>query len=114
MPKRDSAPVGAPCWVDLFTSDPEQSLAFYVELFGWAVDGPHEEFGGKLVSTGMLPEAVPAHWAVYFGVADADAALARIGELGGSMVMPAEDTPFGRIAQAADPTGAQFKLVAGS
>ena len=28
------------------------------------------------------------------------------------MVVPAEDTPYGRLAQAADPTGALFKLVA--
>jgi hypothetical protein len=26
--------------------------------------------------------------------------------------MPAEDTPYGRLAEAADPTGAHFKLVA--
>ena len=37
----------------------------------------------------------------------------RIGELGGAVVLPAEDTPYGRLAQAADPTGALFKLVAG-
>jgi predicted enzyme related to lactoylglutathione lyase len=40
-----------------------------------------------------------------------DARLARAVELGGSVVMPAEDTPYGRIATAADPTGAQFKLI---
>ena len=45
-------------------------------------------------------------------VADTDAALERIVELGGSVAMPAENTPFGRLAQAADPTGALFKLVA--
>jgi predicted enzyme related to lactoylglutathione lyase len=44
-------------------------------------------------------------------VADTDAALARIGELGGATVMPAEDTPHGRLATASDPTGALFKLV---
>ena len=49
---------------------------------------------------------------MYFGVADADAALERIGELGGATVVDAEDTPYGRLATATDPTGAQFKLVA--
>jgi uncharacterized protein len=47
-------------------------------------------------------------------VDDADAALAQIVDLGGSIVMSAEDTPFGRLATAADPTGALFKLVAAS
>jgi hypothetical protein len=44
-------------------------------------------------------------------VEDADAALAKITELGGSIVRPAEDTPYGRLAEAADPTGVHFKLI---
>ena len=60
----------------------------------------------------MLPDGVPAHWTVYFGVADTDASLAKIVELGGSIVRPAEDTPYGRLATATDPTGTQFNLVA--
>ncbi len=34
----------------------------------------------------------------------------RSTELGGSIVVPAEDTPYGRLATCADPTGAIFKL----
>src|SRR5438105_1151832 len=126
MPTRDSAPIGAPCWVDLMTSDTERSREFYCRLFGWSAEAPAEEFGGYVNFTrdgegllagimdasGFLPEGVPAHWSVYFGVDDADAALAKIGELGGSTVLAAEDTPYGRLATAVDPTGAQFKLVA--
>jgi uncharacterized protein len=63
-------------------------------------------------ASGFLPEGVPAHWVVYFGTEDADATLAKITSLGGSVVMPAEDTPYGRLAEAADPTGVHFKLVA--
>ena len=48
MPKRDSAPIGAPCWVDLFTSDPDQSRRFYGELFGWTVEEAGEEYGGYI------------------------------------------------------------------
>jgi predicted enzyme related to lactoylglutathione lyase len=54
---------------------------------------------------------VPAHWSIYFGVDDTDAALTRVEALGGSVVRAAEDTPYGRLATAADPSGAQFKLV---
>jgi len=61
-------------------------------------------------SSAFLPAEVPSHWAVYFSVADVDAALAKVVELGGSIVRPAEDTPFGRIADVTDPTGAMFKL----
>ena len=46
-------------------------------------------------SSGFLPEGVPAHWAVYLRVADTDAAVKTTVELGGALVMPAEDTPYG-------------------
>jgi predicted enzyme related to lactoylglutathione lyase len=62
-------------------------------------------------ASGFLPEGVPSHWSVYFGVDDTDAALAKIVDLGGSVVQPAEDTPYGRLATAADPSGALFKLI---
>jgi uncharacterized protein len=71
------------------------------------------QLAGIMDASAFLPEGVPAHWSIYFGVDDTDAALARIVELGGSVIVPAEDTPYGRLAQAADPTGARFKLVAG-
>ena len=36
--------------------------------------------------------------------------MATVENLGGTIVLPAEDTPYGRIASAADSTGATFKL----
>ena len=59
-----------------------------------------------------FPPEVPANWATYFGVADADAAVARAEELGGSVVRPAWDTPYGRMAVLADNQGAVFAVVA--
>jgi predicted enzyme related to lactoylglutathione lyase len=58
-----------------------------------------------------MPGGAPAQWSVYFGVENTDAALQRVVELGGTIVRPTEDTPYGRLAQAADPTGTLFKLV---
>jgi predicted enzyme related to lactoylglutathione lyase len=117
---------GTPSWFELHTRDYPGVLDFYREVFGWHTqvvsDGPEfrytvltegeDQLAGVMDAAGFLPEGVPAHWSGYFGVDDADAALARIVELGGSIVQPAEDTPYGRLAGAADPTGAQFKLVA--
>ncbi len=68
---------------------------------------------GIMDASGFLPEGVPACWSVYFAVPDTDAALAKAVDLGGSVVQPAEDTPYGRLAAAADPAGAHFKVVAG-
>ena len=40
MPTRDRAPIGSPCWADLWTSDVEGSRRFYGELFGWEASAP--------------------------------------------------------------------------
>ncbi|MGI8663959.1 MAG: VOC family protein [Acidimicrobiales bacterium] len=125
MPTRDSAPVGAPCWVELLTRDYDAALEFYRTVFHWethvASDTPefrYSTFGegeaqlaGVMDASGFLPEGVPAHWSVYFDVENTDKALARIVELGGSIVVAAENSPYGRLATAADPSGALFKLV---
>ncbi|HET9255432.1 MAG TPA: VOC family protein [Pseudonocardiaceae bacterium] len=117
---------GAPSWFELHTRDYEAALTFYREVFGWDTQAlsdtaefrytllkhGEDQLAGVMDASGFLPEGVPSHWSVYFGVEDADAALARIVELGGSIVAAAQDTPYGRLATAADPTGAQFKLVA--
>ena len=66
---------------------------------------------GIMDASSFLPDGVPAHWSIYWAVEDTDATLAKAVELGGSIVLPAEDTPYGRLAQAADPTGALFKLL---
>jgi predicted enzyme related to lactoylglutathione lyase len=116
----------APSWFELHTRDYQAAVSFYREVFGWDThvvsDTPdfryttlrHGEcwLAGIMDAVGFLPAGVGAHWSVYFGVEDTDAALARIVELGGSILRPAEDTPYGRLAAAADPTGGQFKLVA--
>jgi uncharacterized protein len=255
MPLRDTAPIGAPCWIDLFTTDPDQSRAFYTELFGWKAEEPNADFGGYwnfvkddvLVAGGMrndgssgqpdswsvylsstnaqatietaaaqgsqvivpampvadlgtmgvitdpghatiglwqpgthkgfgiydepntpawfelhtreydasvafyrdvfawpvhpvsdspefrystygegegqlagimdgsdyLPAGAPAAWSIYFRVDDNDAALQRVAALGGTVTEPAQDTPYGRLSAATDPTGARFKLISG-
>ena len=51
MTKRESAPIGAPCWVDLWTSDVEGSRRFYAELFGWVAEQPDPEHGGYFMFT---------------------------------------------------------------
>ena len=43
MPTRESAPFGAPCWIDLFSSDPDRAEEFYGRLFGWIAEHTGEE-----------------------------------------------------------------------
>lgn len=116
---------GAPCWFELHTRDYGGAVDFYRSVLGWdlRVESDTDEFryavshrgeedlAGVMDSTAFLPEGVPAHWEVYFGVEDADAACATVPELGGSVIQPAEDTPYGRLAMVTDPMGAQFRIV---
>jgi predicted enzyme related to lactoylglutathione lyase len=116
---------GTPSWFELLTRDYDASVAFYRDVFGWDVhtasDAPEMRYttlgggesmaAGIMDASGFLPEGVPAHWSVYFGAASTDATLQQVVSLGGKVLRPAEDTPYGRLAIAADPTGAVFKLV---
>ena len=117
---------GAPAWFELLTRDYDASVAFYRDVFRWEThpvsdtaefryttygQGEAQE-AGIMDATAFLPEGVPAHWSVYFGVTDTDDTLARAVALGGTIVQPAKDTPYGRLATASDATGARFKLVA--
>jgi predicted enzyme related to lactoylglutathione lyase len=117
---------GTPSWFELHTRDYDASVAFYRNIFRWDTntvsDTPEFRYttlqhdgnpmAGIMDATAFLPEGVPNHWTVYFGTNDCDATLAKAVELGGSIVQPAEDTPYGRIAVATDSTGAIFRLVA--
>lgn len=116
---------GTPGWFELHTRDYDKTVDFYRSVFGWethvAGDSPDFRYttlgegenqqAGIMDASAFLPEGVPAHWSIYFATDDTDATLARVVELGGSVVEPAEDTPYGRLAQAADATGVRFKLV---
>jgi uncharacterized protein len=114
-----------PSWFELLTRDYENALTFYRDVFGWTIspmaDTPDfrystlahgdEQLAGVMDAGGFGPE-VPTGWGTYFWVDDTDAALARVTELDGSVLRPAEDTPYGRLASAADPNGATFNLMA--
>ena len=103
---------GTPTWFELHTRDYDASVQFYRDVFKWdthvASDTPEFRYttlgegdgqlAGIMDASAFLPDGVPAHWSIYFGVDDTDAALAKIVDLGGSIVQPAEDTPYGRLA----------------
>jgi predicted enzyme related to lactoylglutathione lyase len=116
---------GTPAYFELITRDYEPAVGFYRDVFGWAPhvvsDAPEfrltalrdgeETIAGIMDGSGFLPAGQAPAWLCYLKVADTDAALARITELGGSVTDAAMDTPYGRLAGASDQTGARFKLV---
>lgn len=65
---------------------------------------------GVMDGTAMLPDGAPSNWSFFLGAADVDKTIELIVDHGGSVVRAAEDTPYGRLAAVADPTGAGFNL----
>ena len=72
------------------------------------VDG--QEKAGLYDVTGVLPDEVPPHWSVYFGVDDIDGAVRSVEEQGGQVITPIADSPYGRWATVTDPMGADFVI----
>jgi predicted enzyme related to lactoylglutathione lyase len=113
---------GGMAWEDLRSTDPEAARAFYAAVFGYRFDplpdaGPDyrmfalpDEQGpmGGMGGMAGAPEGTPSHWLVYFMVPDADAATDAARSTGGTVLAPAFDTPFGRMAGLVDPAGAVF------
>jgi hypothetical protein len=126
---------GALCWNELNTRDPEEAKAFYGEVFGWTAKetqmqrnegepGPEkyvefqraddgQSIAGMLDIGGFLPDEVPAHWLVYFGVEDADAAAEKVKAAGGTLSFGPVTIDAGRFAVVTEPgTGAAFAVIA--
>jgi predicted enzyme related to lactoylglutathione lyase len=130
---------GAITWAEVNTREPAAVDAFYREVFGveplawrdvpgeYPSDAPPEQTdmdyvvytgadGGPMLSGRLALSAdfgeIPAHWMIYFNVDDADSAADRVSAAGGRVVAAPFDTPYGRMAVAADPNGAVLGLSA--
>ena len=69
-----------------------------------------EPVAGIMDSAAFLPAEVPTHWTIYFSVVDVDESVDLAVAHGATVLVPAQDTPFGRLADLLDPAGASFKL----
>ncbi|MCU1656759.1 MAG: glyoxalase [Pseudonocardiales bacterium] len=111
-------------WNELLTRDYDAAKNFYASVFGYTyTELGDENFqyatievdGNTVGGIGSMPPDVPAqmppHWRVYFAVDDTDAAIAKAVQLGGTVLRPAQDMPYGRWGDVADPQGAMFSLI---
>lgn len=126
-------------WNELATRDVAAARAFYGAILPWRfekmdadpdagnpvdywtihldskVDGDgdmDDDFNGGIIAMDEnWPAEIPAHWMVYFRVADTDATLAKLTELGGNVSVPAFDTMAGRISVVNDPQGGTFSVI---
>jgi predicted enzyme related to lactoylglutathione lyase len=114
---------GALVWNELQSPDPDASGAFYSALFGWEVeqfpgmDRVYLSIKNAGANNGAIAElsqpGAPPNWLVYFGTEDTEAALAKVVELGGSVLAGPIDIGIAKIGVVADPQGAVFALYAG-
>jgi uncharacterized protein len=106
---------GTPAYFELLTRDYQGAVEFYREAFGWeasVLTDDDQALARIIDATQILPPNDPGRWDTYLKVADADATLDMVTRLGGSVLEETTETPFGRLATAADPAGARFKLIA--
>ncbi|MGH3072146.1 MAG: VOC family protein [Gaiellaceae bacterium] len=110
--------LGAPCWIDLYSSDTERAKDFYGRLFGWTAVDPGPEYGGyflfqkdgKTVAGCMANDGsadTPDTWTTYLHTDDADRTVEAAKANGAQVyVEPMDVTQNGRFAIVGDPGGA--------
>ena len=115
---------GGVSWFELLTRDTDSAAKFYGDVFGWEMtyDTSSEtqyatfqlaghDIVGMLPMPEMMPDDAPAHWAVYFTVADCAATQKLAVELGGEVAVPVTDITIGRFAVLEDPHGGAFDIM---
>jgi predicted enzyme related to lactoylglutathione lyase len=116
---------GAVAWNENYSADWLRNREFYAAVFGWDYDAASFEGTDYAVAQrdgapvagigrigGFVPEGTPPHWNVYFRVADTDAAIATVRELGGTVLSEPFDSEYGRMGLVADDQGAPFWVMA--
>jgi len=113
------ASTGRVVWHELLSTDPEKSMEFYSDLFGWdsirAEDDVRDgyttfAYDGREVG-GMVPVEAKrgsrSCWNAYITVPSVDVAAMTVRTLGGEIHVEAKELPgIGRFAAIADPSGA--------
>ncbi|PPK64682.1 VOC family protein [Actinokineospora auranticolor] len=113
--------VGAVTWNEHLSTDYDKAKQFYADVLGYS----YQEVGddgfnyATIVTTnpewpvgGIGGNTDKSGWTTYFQVSDADAAVAKVQELGGKLVSGPTDSPHGRNAVVTDDQGAEFVVIA--
>src|SRR6476646_2067406 len=113
---------GAPCWMDLRSSDTDRAREFYGQLFGWTARETGPEFNdyvnftldGALVAGMVAADPAtdqPDTWTTYLAARNAGATARAIVAAGGQVPFgPHPVADIGVMAVAIDPAGAPFGL----
>ena len=117
-----TAPLSAPIWIDLSSSDVDRAQEFYGTVFGWTFESAGPDYGGYIDAAkdgkrvaGLLRNDpqwnAPDGWTTYFHTADIHASVATAAARGGtSCVEPMEVRDRGWMAMGVDPSGGCYGL----
>jgi predicted enzyme related to lactoylglutathione lyase len=117
---------GAVTWNELHTREGADADRFYGSVFGHEQEPMGDgSFDYTLYKVGDRPiggrnqlgddaGTAPAGWLTYFAVDDPDAAVTAATAGGGTVLIPARDSEYGRMAVLVDPWGAPFAVIAAS
>ena len=105
-------PAGRPIQLGYYTirtDDIPVAAAFYSQLFGWDVDPESGHVGNCDLPFGFQTSYDEADYRLWMKVDDPDAVVARVVELGGTVVAD-ETYPSGRAIECRDDQGRRFDL----
>jgi predicted enzyme related to lactoylglutathione lyase len=115
---------GAPSWFETLSKSYTDSVAFYTDVFGWEPhtmsDTPEFRYttlgrdeharAGIMDAAGFLGDQ-PSRWQCYVQVEDTDDTVGKAVASGAELLMPVDDTPYGRLALMEDPNGVLFAVM---
>jgi uncharacterized protein len=115
---------GSLAWNENWSRNFDENKAFYHAVFGYSygdigdadisyatLDLDGRPVGGIGQMSDSFAADTPAYWGTYFAVADTDATVAKVTELGGTVIAPPWDSPYGRMASVADDQDASFSVM---
>ncbi len=108
-------------WFEVSGPDAGALQSFYSQAFDWQIDADNDMNYGMVAAAeggiggGVAPsQDGSAHATFYVAVDDVQAALDKVGQLGGTTVVPPMDVPNGpTIAFFTDPAGNMVGLMKG-
>ncbi|MCE1178086.1 MAG: VOC family protein [Micrococcales bacterium] len=115
---------GSVCWNELHTTRFAEAIPFYESVFGVTatpmsdtddfrystLDVAGHTVGG-IFDDPAVPEGTNGYWLLYFAVSDVDGVVDAAAGLGATVLMPPQDSPYGRMAVIAGLEGELFAVI---
>jgi uncharacterized protein len=115
---------GCLVWTEYMARDYDEAKEFFAAIFSYTyteigdsafqystIEVSGNTVGGLGVLAPEMPAEVTPHFRIYFAVENCDVSADHVIQLGGAVLRPPQDMPYGRHADVADPQGAAFSII---